>query len=254
MKKIVALWCHPRSMSTSVERLMRERGDFQCLHEPFMYHHYLNQKHRSMPFFEPQADHPVRYEDIRNMIMQKAQKAPVFFKDMGYYIDSELIADADFCESVTHCFLIRSPKAAIASYYKLDKEMTLREIGIEAQWTLYSHLVDSGIKPTVVQAENIRKDPHSAVEKWWKSIGLTNKETAFEWSEQTPEDWKQVETWHQSAISSTGIRPWSEEEAAKEVHQFEALALQAPHLRSYLEHHEIFYQRLKNASIDSEET
>ncbi|HUF56321.1 MAG TPA: hypothetical protein VMM55_07145 [Thermohalobaculum sp.] len=30
---IVALWCHPRAMSTAFERLMRERGDMTVLHE-----------------------------------------------------------------------------------------------------------------------------------------------------------------------------------------------------------------------------
>lgn len=31
---IIALWCHPRSMSTAMERVMRERGDCRCFHEP----------------------------------------------------------------------------------------------------------------------------------------------------------------------------------------------------------------------------
>jgi len=97
---------------------MRERGDFQCLHEPFMYYYYLNQNHRDMPHFKPQPDHPVRYEEVRDMILHKAQTSPVFFKDMSYYVDSELMADMEFCESVTHCFLIRDPQAAIASYYR----------------------------------------------------------------------------------------------------------------------------------------
>ncbi|MCO5125978.1 MAG: hypothetical protein M9957_01250 [Rhodobacteraceae bacterium] len=34
---IIAMWSHPRSMSTAIERIMRERGDLDCLHEPFMY-------------------------------------------------------------------------------------------------------------------------------------------------------------------------------------------------------------------------
>ena len=34
---IIALWSHPRSMSTAFERIMRSRGDLDCLHEPFMY-------------------------------------------------------------------------------------------------------------------------------------------------------------------------------------------------------------------------
>lgn len=32
---IIALWAHPRSMSTAIERIMRERNDLCCL-QPFI--------------------------------------------------------------------------------------------------------------------------------------------------------------------------------------------------------------------------
>ena len=35
MNKIVALWAVPRSTSTAFEWMMRQRGDLDCLHEPF---------------------------------------------------------------------------------------------------------------------------------------------------------------------------------------------------------------------------
>ena len=35
MEKILALWAVPRSTSTAFEWMMRMRGDFECLHEPF---------------------------------------------------------------------------------------------------------------------------------------------------------------------------------------------------------------------------
>ena len=249
MNPIIALWCHPRSMSTSVERIMRERGNLNCLHEPFMYHYYLNQRHRDMPYFEPKQDHPVTYEGVRDMIMAKAQSSPVFFKDMAYYINSDIIADSKFCKSVTHCFLIRNPAAAIASYYTLDNEVTLPEIGIEAQWEVYSHLIDSGIKPVVIESESIRKDPRSAVNSWWKTIDLASDDSAFEWGDESPEDWQQVKTWHQESMGSTSIHPWTEEDAQKEKERFTAAAGEAPQLRVYLEHHMPFYERLKNESL-----
>lgn len=249
MHKIVALWCHPRSMSTSVERLMRERGDLHCLHEPFMYHYYINQKQREMPYFEPQEGHPVRYQAVRDMIMQKAQTSPVFFKDMAYYIDEDIVGDHEFNNSVTHCFLIREPRAAIASYYHLDKEVTLQEIGYEAQWNVYSYLVDSGSHPIVIQAESIRQDPRSVVAEWWRKIEVENIDSAFGWGSAHPADWDQVKGWHQEAIASTSIRPWSDEEAKKDVVRFEEAATKAPHLRSYLTHHKVFYERLKNECV-----
>ena len=35
MHKILALWAVPRSTSTAFEWMMRQRGDLDCLHEPF---------------------------------------------------------------------------------------------------------------------------------------------------------------------------------------------------------------------------
>jgi len=228
---------------------MRERGDFKCLHEPFMYHYYLHQKHREMPYFEPKDAHPVNYENVRDMILEKAKTSPVFYKDMAYYIYSDMVVDNEFCKSVTHCFLIRNPQAAIASYYRLDNEVTLPEIGFEAQWCLYSHLAGAGLKPVVIQAESIRKDPRGYVGNWGKVIGLKNKHGAFNWGNEPPEDWKQVIGWHQSTITSTSIHPWNKDEAKKEVHNFETAARNAPHLRSYLKHHEPYYERLKRVSL-----
>ena len=34
-KPILALWAVPRSTSTAFEWMMRQRGDFECFHEPF---------------------------------------------------------------------------------------------------------------------------------------------------------------------------------------------------------------------------
>ena len=210
-----------------------------------MYHHYLSQDSRDMPFFEPQPDHPQRYEDVRQMIMEKARTSPVFFKDMAYYIDDVLSDDPEFYRAITHCFLIRNPKASIASYYRLDNNVTLTEIGIEAQWTLYTQLVSAGIKPVVIEAEAIRQDARTVVSHWWHAMGLDTPDAVFEWDGKPPEDWQQVAAWHQSVMASTTIRPWSAEDAMQEDQRFNDLLTEAPYLNDYLEHHLPYYEKLK---------
>jgi hypothetical protein len=46
MHPIIALWTHPRSISTAFERVMMERKDFKILHEPFSYLYYVHQDFR----------------------------------------------------------------------------------------------------------------------------------------------------------------------------------------------------------------
>lgn len=130
---IIAMWSHPRSMSTAIERIMRERGDLDCLHEPFMYDYYVHRQVRRMPHFDVQKDHPTSYGAIRDMILERAEKGPVFFKDMSYYVMPHLLDDRDFAGRLTNVFLVRDPIASIPSYHKLDPDLTLEEIGLEAQ-------------------------------------------------------------------------------------------------------------------------
>jgi hypothetical protein len=74
-------------MSTAIERIMRERGDFDCLHEPFLHYYYLERSGgKPLPHFDTEQDHPQSYADTRDLILQRAEKAPLFAKDMSYYV------------------------------------------------------------------------------------------------------------------------------------------------------------------------
>jgi hypothetical protein len=190
---IVALWSHPRSMSTAFERIMRARGDMECLHEPFMYDYYINRSKRVMPHFDAEDGHPRSYDAIRDMILAKAELAPVFFKDMSYYVVPHIFEDPDFLDRVTHSFLLRSLKASIVSYAKLDPDLTCEEIGIEAQWQHVSYLTArSGKPPVVVRSEGIQADPAGQMQKYWMAVGLPDKPEALNWNEPAPKDWQQV--------------------------------------------------------------
>ena len=124
MNPIIILWAHPRSMSTAIERVMRERGDFDCLHEPFLHYYYLEKSTKALPHFDREAGHPTSYSDTRELILSRARRRPVFVKDMSYYVMPELLDDVDFCRCVRHCFLVRDPMRAILSYFRLDPEFS----------------------------------------------------------------------------------------------------------------------------------
>ena len=250
MNPIIALWSHPRSMSTALERVMRERGDLDCAHEPFMYYFYVDQQVKEMPLFEMEKGHPTRYEDLRDMLLERAEQQPVFFKDMSYYVMPRIIEDHDFCRRLTNCFLIRNPVASISSYYKLDPDVTKLEIGLEAQWNHFEalqQLLDT--PPAVVQAEDIRADPRGAIGALWEQTSLEYREEAFNWSDKSPDDWKQVDGWHGSVSTSQSIRALTPEEIDAQIEKFEACALENPQLIDYLNHHMPFYNRLKERAI-----
>ena len=250
--RIIALWAHPRSMSTATERVMRERGDLDCAHEPFMYDYYVHRQAGRMPHFDVQADHPVTYAAIRDMLMARAEVGHLFFKDMAYYVTPYLLDDPEFHEALEHVFLIRNPQAALASYHRLDPDFTCEEAGIAAQWTLYDGLRQRGVSPVVIRAEDIRNAPGAMMRALWDQVGLPDAPHALDWTGDVPQDWAQVGTWHGEASATDGIRPMDAgyEERARE--KFETAATQTPHLRDYLAYHQPFYQRLSEQALTAE--
>ncbi len=247
---IIALWSHPRSMSTAFERIMRSRGDLACLHEPFMYDYYVHRSTRVMPHFEVQPEHPVAYNDIRALIVQKAEAGPVFFKDMSYYVMPHLMADEDFARRITHSFLIRDPMASIVSYAKLDPDVSLSEIGLEAQWQ-HAEAIRALTRqaPVVVQSESLQNDPEGQMRAYWRAVGLADMPDALRWEDEAPADWQQVSGWHRDVMASKSIRPWTDEDVAKTAKQFAALIAEKPHFAAYHAHHAPFHAKLAELAV-----
>jgi hypothetical protein len=244
---IIALWSHPRSMSTATERIMRERGDLTCFHEPFMYNYYVHRSIRQMPHFAAAENRPTSLAAIRAMLVKVAAERPVFFKDMSYYVIDALAEDRAFFASLRDVFLIRDPRLTIMSYFRLDPDFTDEEAGLEAQWQHFQWLgAVTGKAPPVIEAEAIAADPRGVMGRLWKRIGLGPCDHAFSWpSDSVPEDWDQVAGWHGAAVSSAGIRPPAAENDAEIDARFAALAQEHPHLRAILDHHRPYYLKLK---------
>ncbi|MGB0927997.1 MAG: hypothetical protein ACPGVA_12340 [Pikeienuella sp.] len=237
---IHALWCHPRSVSTAFERIMRERGDLDVLHEPFMYHHYLTQEERCFPDFAPEPGHPQTYADIREMILRRAVAQPVFFKDMAYYVDGALPDDLEFARAMTHAFLVRDPAEAIISYQKRDPDFSRKELGMEAQYALFQALRAAGLDPLVITATQLRMAPEKTLARYWAHVGLPFVDHAFGWDDKVPDDWKAVAEWHGNALSSGAIQ---KPEAGRDFGA-EVSALGAPFV-GYEAHHRPFYDALR---------
>lgn len=251
MNPIVILWAHPRSMSTALERVMRERGDFECLHEPFLHYYYLEREKKSLAHFDTEDDHPISYADTRDMILSQAETKPVFAKDMSYYVIPELLEDDAFCRRVRHCFLIRNPLRSIMSYYKLDSTVSCDEIGLESQWRHWQGLKDLGIDDSVVlEAEAVQADTTGAMRLFWAALGLEFNAQALSWqSASVPGDWQYVEGWHASVKESRGIRQEDQAAEQKAETEFGKLCQQAPQLREFLYHHQPFYRQLQELSL-----
>ena len=181
------------------------------------------------------------------MLLEQAKQTPVFIKDMSYYIVPQLFSDTCFARRLTHTFLIRNPVHSILSYFKLDKNVTLEQIGLEAQYRHVRWLQkELAIDPVVLVAEEIRENAKAVITHFWQQLGLDFINRAFEWNaDNVPQDWQQVSGWHGNVLQSKGIRKHSLENDLKRQREFDQLAKTHQNLKHLLDHHLPFYNRLK---------
>lgn len=242
MHPIIALWSHPRSMSTATERIMRERGDLRCFHEPFMYLYYVGDGVKEMPHFEADVEHPTSYGGIRSMLLAAGEEGPVFFKDMSYYVLDRMKADEPFARRLTNTFLIRDPAKSIVSFYRKDRGVLLEEIGLEAQWRHFEWLTGLlGDTPAVMDAADVEADPAGMIRAWCNAVGIEFLASALEWDRPTPAEWEMVAGWHGEVIASRGIGRKGTSDEAEDSITLDS----APQLRRYYEHHLPFYEALR---------
>ena len=56
MRKILALWATPRSTSTAFEKVMANRGDMRCFHEPYNEAFYFSEGRRVDRYYKVDPD------------------------------------------------------------------------------------------------------------------------------------------------------------------------------------------------------
>ncbi len=238
MNKIIALWTHPRSVSTAFERVMMERGDLHILHEPFSYFYYVqHQDKASIPqeFVDP--DHPTAYPEIKTHIRNSAEKQSVFFKDMCSHCYEELAKDDAFLAIMANTFLIRDPAKAIASYYAMNENVTLDEIGMEQLAGIFKRVsAISGKTPIVVDADDLEDNPDGIIRAYCQALDIPFIPEAMTWKVEHKGEWDIWKEWHKDAAKSTGI--------TKNMETFEVTVENSAHLRKYYDYHLPFYQSM----------
>jgi hypothetical protein len=105
--RITFLWTVPRSVSTSFERMMMERGDHVVFDEPFSRSYYFGPDRRSARYTESLPDSSA--EQILSQIEDAARERPVFVKDMAY--QAATLLGTDLLKRFDNCFLVRDPAA-----------------------------------------------------------------------------------------------------------------------------------------------
>ncbi|MEM8980127.1 MAG: sulfotransferase family protein [Pseudomonadota bacterium] len=210
MHKIYALWAVPRSTSTAFEWMMRQRGDLECLHEPFGEAWYQGEDPFWPRFREGEKVTPgLTLESVWDTIQGLAQSGPVFLKDFPHYINH--MWTPDFLANFEHAFLIRDPAKTITSMYDKWPDFDELEVGFPEQRALFDLLCAlKGSPPPVIDSDDLLENPHGMTKAFCHALNLPFLEHALSWepgADTSSYSWWDGGSFHQNLKNSTGLKP-----------------------------------------------
>jgi hypothetical protein len=231
----IAMWAHPRAISTAFLRMMIERGDVTVLHEPLVL--LTDTGGFEAPDINGGTVTLRSTEELLAHFTVLSQTRTVFFKDTLEYRYEYLFDNPADIADFRHTFIVREPAAAIASHHAVKAEVTLPEIGYEHQYDMFKLAWKAtGQRPVVVSAERLVAEPAEVVAAYCAEVGLPYLPNALHWQPSEREEWQQNRRWHLDAIASSGFQLPNKE--------YPVTVANNDRLRSFYEHHRPFYDRL----------
>jgi hypothetical protein len=205
------MWSGPRNLSTALMRAWGNRPDTAVVDEP-LYAFYLA---------ETGLDHPGREEvlraqptDWREVARQLAGPVPggraLFYqKHMAHHllpeVDRAWLDDASF----RHAFLLREPRAVLASLARVIPHPRVEDTGLPQQAELFRRFADrAGAPPPVVNARDVLGDPEGLLRALCTALGVPFDPAMLRWPpgpRGTDGVW--ARHWYASVERSTGFEP-----------------------------------------------
>lgn len=223
----IAMWSGPRNISTAMMRSFGNRSDCFVTDEP-LYAYYLQASG---------IEHPMREEviasqstDWREVVRWLSgpvpQGRPVWYqKHMTHHLLDEV--GREWLDRVTSCFLLRDPRAVLASYAQKRERVSTADIGMLQQAAIFDEVRErSGMVPPVLDAADVLRDPRAMLTRLCQAVGIAFDERMLSWPP-GPRDTDGVwgRHWYGNVIESTGFQPYRPPEAGLPA-QLEAIAEQ----------------------------
>jgi hypothetical protein len=201
---IIVLWSTPRSRSTAFERMMIERGDHTVFDEPFSARYYFSPERRSSRF-DTDIPHSTAAAIVARL-REAAAVRPVFVKDMAYHASGLL--DDDLLGELVNTFLVREPRAALASFARKWPDLTEEEAGYERLGEAFAvaRRLDGGAPP-VLEADDLARGPSAQVRAWCDAVGIPFLAGALRWEPGMPAEWQLWPDWYEGVGRSSGFQP-----------------------------------------------
>jgi hypothetical protein len=193
-------------------RAFGSRADTIVCDEP-LYAHYLA---------ETGLDHPMVGEIIRRhesdwravaawlTAPRPAGKGVFYQKHMAHHLLPGI--ERGWLNALVHAFLIREPRAMLASLSQVLPQAGLQDTGLPQQVRLFEeHLEKQGTPPAVIDSRDLLEDPPRILQGLCTRVGIEFTPAMLSWEpgpRETDGVWAQA--WYGNALQSTGFQPYRE--------------------------------------------
>lgn len=231
----IAMWSGPRNISTAMMRAFENRADCAVVDEP-LYAHYLA---------ETGDDHPMRSEvlasqpnDWRDVAAGLTGPLPAgatvhYQKHMSHHLLPGV--GRGWLAELRHAFLIRDPRAMLASYRQKRATVSLEELGLPQQVELFEWVREkAGQLPPVVDSADVLRDPRGVLSALCAALGIAFDEAMLSWPPgPRASDGVWAPHWYDAVLRSSGFASYAPKEVELEA-ELEAIAAEAAPLYARL--------------------
>ena len=206
---LLVLWATPRSTSTAFEWMMRQRGDFECYHEPWNELYYYGEDRVSQRDAQVEARPGHTFDATWEHLITTSRQWPVFVKDFAYSVEHTLTDER--LDACNHTFLIRDPVRVVQGMAKHWPDCSWEEVGFASLHRLFHRLADrAGSPPPVMTSASLLAEPAKTAAAYSAAAGIPFIEEALQWEAgaRSEVSWygEGSGPWHDTLRASTGIK------------------------------------------------
>ena len=203
------MWSGPRNISTAMMRSFGARSDTTVSDEPF-YAAYLAATGLEHPMREQViASQPTDWREVVEFLTGPVPEAkPLWYqKHMTHHMLEGF--GREWIGQVRNAFLIRDPRAVLASYVQKRDEVSLADIGVVQQRELFEREADRlGKAPPVIEGVDVLRDPARALASLCAALGIEFTPAMLQWpAGRRATDGVWAPAWYNAVEQSTGFGP-----------------------------------------------
>lgn len=206
----IAMWSGPRNVSTALLRSFGSRADTVVCDEP-LYAYWLRETGTPHPGAEEiQRVHETDWEVVADQLTAPLPegKRISYQKHMAHHLLPGV--GRAWLDQLTHVFLVRDPRAMLASLCEVVPRPGLFDTGLPQQVELFEQLENrDGVAPPVIDSADLLRDPEAVLRALCERLGLEFDAAMLRW-DPGPRDtdgcWSPY--WYDAVRRSTGFQPY----------------------------------------------